>query len=586
MDLTTLDVKTLEANLKTFLKSQAQFKDYDFEGSNLSALIRILSLNTAMNGFYLNMVHAEQFLDSAQTRSSLVSISKELNYTPRSARSAKARLKLTFTGTEPTYVIEKGRTFSSIVKNDGLIFSVPDTILASSTNGAFAVETDVYEGPYLTDSYVVNYSDETQRFVTTNPNIDTRSLTVAVFEDGQTEGTSYRRATTLLDLKETDKVYFLQAADDRYEVVFGDGVVGYRPPDGSTVLLDYRTTLGANGNGARRFSIDFEIGAGVSNIRVETIQDSSGGDAPETNESIRYYAPRHFQIQERAVSADDYSILLKSEFPEIRAISTYGGEEVNPPMYGRVLVAIDISNADGIPESKRDAYYKFLKKRCGLTITPVFVEPKYTYVDIKTDVLYNINVSTLTPENVSALVLSTISKFADENLNDFESILRYSRLVTAIDQTHPAVVGNQTRLSVYKKIPVSSQFSYSTVDFAMPLYDSYPESGNIRPIEDTRTLWSSEFLVNNEFRHLTDDGNGGLWVATNRGKDTLLLNKVGTVDYRKGVVKIDELRIESAPAPNVNLYAKPANLDVISRHDTILALEISSVVVTAQAIRE
>lgn len=588
LDLTTLDVKTLEANLKTFMRGQAQFKDYDFEGSNLAALIRLLAYNTGLNSFFLNMVHTEGFLDSAQNRSSLVSRAKELNYTPRSARSARARIKLEFNGTQPSYLIEKGRTFTSIVHDNGLLFSVPENLLLTSTNGKFSVETDIYEGSYVADSYVVNYAEETQRFILTNPNVDTRSLTVAVFEDGKVEGDTYRKASTLLGLNERSKVYFLQASETgHYEVVFGDNVLGYRPGDGATVILDYRVTRGSAGNGAKKFSLDFEIGPGATGHKLSTEAVADGGDEPEDNESIRYYAPRHFQIQERATVADDYAILLKSEFPEIRAVSCYGGEDANPPLYGRVIIAIDVTDVDGIPQSKKDEYYRFLKTRNSMTIKPVFVEPNYTYVSIRSRVKYNINVTTLKDENISTLVSTNITDFAQEHLNDFNATLRYSRLVGVIDNAHASVVGNQTELQVYKKLELVTETPQSRkVYFGMKLYDGYPATGTSFPVGDTRTVRSSNYRIGAETRYLTDDGDGKLWVATDKDNKTLLLQQVGTVDYWNGVVQITNLTVQALDGPYLKLYAKPADLDVRSPADTILEVEADEIQVTVEAIRE
>lgn len=579
---------TLEASLKAYMRSQAQFKDYDYDGSNMAALIRILALNTHKNAFYLNMVHAEGFLDSAVTRSSVVSHAKELNYVPRSPRSAAARVSVTFNGTNPTYVIEKGRTFSSVIRNRGLVFSIPETLLLTSTDGAFSFETDIYEGRYVTDSYIVNQSDETQRFILANPSIDTRSLAVVVYENGQVDGYSYVRSSTLLDVSETSNVYFLQASDlGQYEVVFGDGVIGNSPADGSTVIFDYRISGGEEGNGARVFNRDFEIGAGVSNVRVTTISNAEGGAAAESIESIKYYAPRHFQVQERAVVASDYSVLLKTQFPEIRAVSAYGGEDAVPPRYGKVIIAVDVTDVDGIPQSRRDEYYSFLKRRAGLTIDPIFVEPKYTYAAITIDVDYNLNVTTMSPDNLRSIVHDAVMEYADDYLGDFERILRYSRLVTLIDRAQTSIVGNETSIRVYKKVELErNSLNDVSMDFAMALYDGYPETGSSFPATDQRTLRSGPFVVGGETRYVTDDGAGALWVATDRGNTTVLLQEVGTVDYATGKVVVTNMEVDTFDGAFVKFYARPSGLDVVTRQDTILEVESDEVRVSVNAVRE
>lgn len=588
LDLVSLDVPTLEASLKAYMRSQSLFKDYDFDGSNIAALIRLLALNTHKNAFFLNMIHSEGFLDSALTRGSVLSHAKELNYTPRSPRSAEANVTVTFNGSNSAYVIEKGRTFSTIIRNRGLVFSVPETKVVTSTNGFFQFQTSLFEGRYVTDSYIMNRQDETQRFILTNPSIDTRSLTVVVYEDGATTGSTYVRSTTLLDLDETSNVYFLQASEHgQYEVVFGDSVIGRRPSDGSTLIFDYRVTVGEEGNGAKVFNRDFEIGTGVSNVRVITNRSSENGAAAESIESIKYYAPRHFQVQERAVVASDYSVLLKTQFPEIRAVSAYGGEEVSPPRYGKVFIAIDVSEVDGIPQSKRDEYYEFLKRRAGLTMDPVIVEPNYTYASIVTDVDYNLNVTTLTPDNIRTIVHDTIMEYGDAHLNDFQRTLRFSKLAAEIDAAHASIVGNETRVEVYKKVELKrNDYQSLKLSFDMPLYDGYPETGSSFPVGDLRTIRSGSFNVGGETRYVTDDGAGELWVVTDRGSVTVLLQKVGTVDYASGALEISDMYVETYDGAEVKFWAKPSGLDVVTKHDTILAVEADEVRVSVTAVRE
>lgn len=588
IDLVSLDIPSLEASLKAYMRSQSQFKDYDFDGSNMAALIRLLALNTHKNSFYLNMIHAEGFLDSALTRGSVISHAKELNYTPRSARSAEATINVSFTASNSSFVIEKGKTFSTIIRNRGLVFSVPETKTVTSTNGYFEFQTVLYEGRYVSDSYIVNRHDETQRFILTNPSIDTRSLTVVVYEDGASQGATYTRSSTLLDLDDTSNVYFLQASElGQYEVIFGDSVIGHQPADGATVIFDYRVTVGEDGNGAKVFNRDFEIGPGVSNVRVSTVSNSENGSAAESIESIKYYAPRHFQVQERAVIAGDYSVLLKTQFPEIRAVSSYGGEEANPPRYGKVIIAVDVTDVDGIPQSKRDEYYEFLKRRSGLTMEPIFVEPNFTYASITADVDYNLNVTTLTPDNILTIVHDQIMDFANTYLNDFQKTLRYSRLTTEIDGSHPSIVGNETQVQVYKKVELErNEFQSFNLDFGMSLFDGYPEADSSFPVGDLRTIRSGPFSVSGETRYVTDNGSGQLWVVTDRGSTTVMLQQVGSVDYASGKVQVSNMYVENYDGAEVKFWARPSGLDVVTKHDTILAVEADEVRVSVTAVRE
>jgi hypothetical protein len=589
LSLVNLDVLSLEADYKAFMRGQTAYRDYDYDGSNMAAFIRVLGYNTFKNAFYLNMTLSEGFLDTAQTRASLISHAKELNYTPRSALSAVANVQISFQGKSPTYVIPKGSTFSSVVRNQSQVFSIPNTLLLTSSNGYFNTTTPIYEGPFVADSYVINYSDDTQRILLTNPNVDTSSLTVVVYENGAVDGVPYTRATTLLDIDETDKVYFLQLAEtNQYEVIFGDDVIGYRPGDGATVVLDYRITRGINGNGAKSFTPDFAIGNDVSNVSIVAVSVAADGAPAESDDSIRYYAPRHFQVQERAVTSSDYEVLLRTQFPEIAAVSVFGGEELNPPRYGKVVVAVDINNVDGIPTSKRDEYYSFLKARCGLTITPIFVEPQYTYLSIKTAVLYNVNVTTVTPENLGSLVLQSILSYASAKLNDFEATMRYSRLVEAIDATDPSMVGNQTRVRVYKKLvaPKGQAISGMTVNFKMPLFTGYSESGTTFPTTDIRTVTSQPFNSMGATVFLTDDGSGILWLAQSQGSQVQLMQKVGTVNYDTGTCLITNVQVDGYDGSTLKLYAMTASQDVQSGSDTILSVEAAEVQVSVTPVRQ
>lgn len=582
LDLTALDVPSLEASLTQYLQSQDVFKDYDFQGSNLAALVRILAYNTYKNSWLLNMVAAEGFLDSAQTMSAMLSHSKELNYVPDSGKSASAVIQVSFSGAQSSYLIQKGQSFSSTVKSRGLVFTVPDATVLTSVNGSFSANLSVYEGAYVQDAYVMNYSDDSQRFILTSNSSDTDSLAVGVYEDGKTTPDQYVASSTMLGVTDQSLVYFLQAAESgQYEVVFGDGVVGRRPADGATIILDYRVTVGTDGNGAQVFSRDFDMGQDVTNVVVSTISSSAGGSNAESIESIRYYAPRHFQVQERAVTAEDYAIMLKTQFPEISAVAAYGGEDADPPQYGKVFVAVDVSDVDGIPQSKRDKYADFLKKRVSLTVEPVFVEPKYLYLSIDSSVLYDTSTTTMSSSSVGAVVSAAVFSFAQDNVDDFGTTLRYSRLVATIDGSHPSIVSNSTTIDVYKRVPVTPNSTQSlSVSFGISLYDGYPEAASSFPIGDQRTIRSDTFSVGGESHYLTDDGGGVLWTAVDRGATTVLLDRVGVVDYSRGAMTITNLTLEDAPSGELRIYGRPSSLDVSALADTILQLEQGEVSIT------
>ena len=608
INLVNLDFDTLKSSFTNYLKQQSQFQDYNFDGAALNVLLDILSYNTYKNSFYLNMVFAESFIDSAQLKESLFSHAKELNYLPRSARSSVANVTVTFTasGENQPYVIRKGESFSALIKQDSYTFSVAEDIVLTSSNNSYTSTFNIYEGFYVKDSYVMDYSIPLQKFKITNQNIDTDSLVVLVYEDGEQNPKKFTRATTLLGITERSQVYFVQPSfDASYEVIFGDNVLGRKPKNGSTVVLDYRVTAGALANGARSFSINFDptkSGELISSVNVAVNRyspDTQGaysvnGDSPESNESIRYYAPRHFQTQERAVTVSDYEIILKSQFPEIGAISVYGGEEVSPPRYGKVFVAVDVKNVEGLPEAKKLEYYNFIKSRSPLSIDPIFTEPAFTYVSVDSLIKYNVNLTTRTTQNIKADVLLTITNFANTNLNDFKSTLRYSKFVRAIDDVDSSIVSNDTEVHMYKKIkprllvPQNIDLNFNTALKETDYVSS--ESGfmkNVRhEIKNNRTVHSSFFRYNGEKCIVEDDGSGILRIVKEENNYHYVIRNVGTVNYKTGEIKLINFFLDSFDGNFFKVYVTPAGKDIIGTKNEILSIEPDEVNLIVEAIRE
>lgn len=593
INLVDLDFNSLKTSLISYLKNQDQFKDYDFEGSNLNVLIDLLSYNSFKNTFFLNMVAAEAFLDSAQMENSIISHAKELNYTPRSRRSAKATIQATFqaTGTNQPYTIPKGSSFTSIVKNDLYTFTTAETISVSSANTTFTFTTDVYEGSYFQDSYLYNDQIEFPKFRITNKDVDTSSLTVVVYEDNSEIGVNYKLASTLLDLKETSKVFFLQASQNGYyEIVFGDGVLGQKPKNNSIILLDYRVSKGKLPNGARSFTFNFDPTftpndyEGESDVTVLTI--AQNGEERESIESVRFYAPRHFQVQERAVTTSDYEILLKTEFPEINNISVYGGEDLTPPQFGKVFVAVDIFNVQGLPESKKNEFYNFLKRRSPLSIDPVFVEPDYLYYKINCHVRYNLNSTLLSKERIKTLVTNTIIDYNNINLDDFNVTLRYSKLISSIDNSDPSIVSNVTDIQIYKKVPVLLGTPQNIViNFNLPLRNDVPELASKHPASDVHTIKSSVFTYNGEKVILEDNGEGIVVVSKFDNLFNIRLFNIGTIDYNKGIIRLNNFTIDNYEGLDFKIYAYTADKDISSTTNTVLTLEPSELNITTETVR-
>jgi len=594
INLIDLDFFSLKTNFKNYLRNQKQYKDYDFDGSNMAVLLDTLAYNTFKNAFYTNMLFSESFLDTAQLRGSVVSHAKELNYTPRSSRSSKARVKLEFEATAENqpYLIAKGQTVSATVKNSNYTFSFPETLSISSSNNSFSFETDIYEGVYVKDSYIFTQEgEEIPRFQISNKNVDTDSLVLIVYSDNSTNGAIYTRATSLLDLNFKSQVYFLQCNENQnYEIYFGDNVLGRKPTDYSTIVLDYRIASGPMADNALQFHLNFNPTGSDSELlgsaTLSTINVSKGGADPENIESIRYYAPRSYQIQERTVTAQDYDIALKTQFPEINAVHAYGGELADPPRFGRVFVVVDISDVDGLPESKVREYYNFIKARAPFSIEPIFIEPEYSYLKITANVRYNINVTKIPEQTMVTVVRNAITNYRDENLNDFDVTFRDSKLGKIIDSADVSIVSSILDVWLYKKSTIEPGKKQNlTLNFGTKLLNTIPKKTASYPTKDVSTLKSSAFNYNGRACIFEDDGNGIVNLVETDGDQNRKIGPVGSLDYDTGIVQLNNVTVDTFLGSAVKFYARPEDPDISTKTSTILTIEDDEVFINVTQLR-
>lgn len=598
--LSNLDFDRLKNTFKSYLRGQERFQDYDLEGSNISVLLDLMSYNTYMNSFYLNMVGNEMFLDTAQLRDSVISHAKELNYVPRSFTSAKAKIALQVITSDPNkknIFVPRGTTFTA--KNDDSSsytfvtdqnITINNKLGSNNTNAVFYSDNiSIYEGTYVTESYTINPGTET-RFLITNPKADTSSLRVTVLEDLGATALAYNRAQTLFDLDENSKVYFLQGAENyQYEIVFGDGIVGRQPKNGAVVLLEYRVCNGELPNGLNRFTNDGSID-GETNIQVATIEKATSGSISESNESIKFSAPRAFTTQERAVTNEDFENLLKINFPEINAVSAFGGETLSPPQYGKVFVAVDLIETDKLPQSKVDEYYQFLKPRSVVSIDPVFVNPDYTYIAVTTNIKYNINTTPLNADDIRTLALSAIIKFSQDNINSFNKTLRYSKLVNAIDNSSSGIISNDTDIVGIKYfIPTSlnSNENYQ-LNFGFSLKPTTAGVTSLHQVTTAHAIFSTAITYNNQRAYLEDDGAGLLNFVTIdlRTGQHQILGRAGRVDYDNGILYLDSFNIADYEGNQIKIYGRSAQKDIVSTKDIILNIVDSDVNVAVTEVRD
>lgn len=571
-----LDYTTIRNQLKQWLSTQDLLKDYNFDGSNLGVLLDLLSYNSFHNFFYTNMVASEMFLDSAVLRDSVVSHAKELNYVPRSNLSAVANVSLTFTTNSSVNIvtIPKYTTFTGRIGSNTYSFSTNTSIVAVGGDGVVTANNILlYEGILNNDNYIVDGAPETtQRFLMTNPSIDTSSLYVNSLENGGSQLVYYKRADDLFGLNANSAVYFLQAAENgTYELEFGDGVTGRPPGAGGILTSEYRISSGSIPNGVSIFTNDGPID-GWSGISIVCNQAASGGTFAEGVGSIKFNAPRHHARQERSVTEDDYESILQENFPEIIAVAAVSGDQLNPPQYGRVALTIALDGIQGLPDGKRDQYSQFLLQYGGLTVKPVFVDPEFLYWGISTTVSYNINVTPVDPSVIKTEVISAINSYNNVILNKFKANLRYSQLSRIIDISDNSIVGNETYIQLIKKfVPVSGPANYA-ISFGQPLSEAV--SGNKSSIN------SSTFKSKGQTYTIQDDGDGNLFVHNNQTKGF----NCGTVDYAQGNIKIQNLQIDSTTP--IKIYAVANQLDVYSTGNVLLTLSPEDVTVRVDQIRE
>ena len=589
IDLVGLDFQTIKTNLKTYLKNNTAFKDVDFEGSNINTLVDLLSYNTYLNSFYTNMVASEMFIDTAQLRDSVISHAKSLNYTPRSFVSATAEIGLTVTPSSPTtnIVIPKGTTFTSRVGSNTYTFSTSSNeVINTSNNGVFTANIMLYEGTYIADSFTMNYSNTSQRFVLSNPTIDTGSVSVTVIEDGGSTTLAYTKTETLIGLTSLTRAYFVEAAENQqYEVRFGDNVFGRKPRDGSVIVVEYRTSSGELPNGASTFLNDGNIDT-HANVSITTISNASGGAINETIESIRYNAPRNFQVQGRAVTATDYETILKANFGDIQSISAYGGEDLVPPQFGKVFISVDVQNADGTPANRIKTFSDFIKDKTPLTVDVVFVDPQFMYVRVISDIKYNVNATTKLSSDIRTAVLSKISAHNTTNLEGFKKTIYYSKLTKDIDSADDSIVSNDTEIRAIKIITPSTNVDQSfEIDFGFPLQSETGVVLNTAEYHYGHTVQSSPFTYEGYRSILVDDTRGLIYVAKLTSGIVEIKKAVGVVDYTNGNITIQNLNVSDYEGVGIKLYVRSNAKDFSSSKNVILAIKDEDVTVTVTPVK-
>ena len=590
ISITELDFFAAKDALKNYLKGQTQFRDYDFDGSNMNVLLDVMSYNTYMNNFYTNMAYSEMFLDTAQTRQSAISHAKELNYLPRSCISSAARVQIDISPNDaPSFIIiPKGTKFTGRTGNTAYTFSTDRSYTVTQVDGLYCVSNiSIYEGKLVTEYYTAT-SGTTQRFILNNTDVDTSSISVAVRASAAAGAvsTEFTRKDSIFGVISTDPVFYIQPTDsDSYEITFGKDVFGKQPVVNNVIEVSYRISSKTAPNGIRTFTSENIAGYPVT---ITTIAKSDGGTDRESIESIRFFAPKSIQIQDRAVTESDYEIILKNQFPEIQAISVYGGEELTPPRYGRVVVAVDVQNAEGVSENNKNAYYTYLKERCPIGIEPIVISPEFMFLNVDAKVYYNTKTTTASESDIRVAAKAAIVAYSTNNLSDFRKTFRFSKLGYDIDKSNANILSNDTEvLAIIPINPVLNTATSYTLNFKNILITDHLLTNNESLTDHKPAIKSSQFTYNGKTAFIQDNGAGVLQILRTTSTGFVYLNRnIGSVNYVTGQIIITNLSVSAFIGAEIKIYGRTASKDIAAPKDRIITIREQDINITVYGVRE
>jgi len=591
LNVSELDFEKIKENLIGFMSNQAEFVGYNFTGSSFDVLLDILAYNTHYNAYYANMVANEMFLDSATLRNSVVARAKHLGYVPRSARGSKASvtLEITPTGTPAVISISKNTQFQGDVDGISYIWCTSNSHSVNiNANGIYTVSTmELSQGIPTTFRYTANTGDVDQKFLLPNANTDTDSLTVVVQNSTtDTESFTYTLANDVTTVNATSKIYFLTENEDgKYEIEFGDGVLGKNLANGNIVILSSLICDADLTNGAKSFSIVSDVG-GYSNVKVMTTSVAGGGQTPEDVEGIKFNAPKNYDAQNRCVTTHDYVSLIKRDYSGAESVVAWGGEDDDPAVYGKVFIAIKPASGAVLSGSTK-AWIQdtILGKRNVVGVTPEVRDPDYLYLKINSTVKYDSGMTTNSASTLKSTITSTITGHGLTALKDFDKAFRYSNLIKKIDESEVSVKSNQTNVSIKRYMyPLLGSSSAYTLKFSNEVY------------HPSNTFWgavtSGEFSYRDSANTLWDgckiqDANGTVQVYRTSGENRILVdNDVGEIIYGSGKMNLlgfAPVAIGSDTTGNttaLDVYVTPSSSDVLPLREQIILIEDADITVT------
>ena len=595
LKVTELDFADIKENLKAFLKQQTEFNDYDFDGSGMSVLLDVLAYNTHYNAMNAHFALNEAFLDSAQIRGNVVTRAKLLGYVPRSILSPRATVTITVdvsaeSGTIPTTLtLPRGTKLKTLIGGEEFQYVVLDNHTAPLASNQFVFSNiTICEGSFREIKYRVDNDIENQKFQLSDDHADTSTLRVRVQENEESTAFDiYTKFESLSTVNEETKTYYLQQNSNEYfEIYFGDGVTGFKPTNNNIVTLDYVITKGDESNGAgdavnslTGFSAVDNVG-GFSTITIQTNALSAGGVEEETSESIRFNAPLTFTSQNRAVTADDYAAIIKKSFANIDSISTWGGEDQDPPEYGRAYIAIKPLLSQTLTEDeKSEITGVILKGKNVVSITPEIVDPNFTNLELDVFFKYNPNLTDRSSTDLQTVVRDTIKDYNFNNLNKFDGVFRHSELLRKIDNSDPSILNSTVRPRMFQNItPVNNALNNFDLVFTSPFFQSGDSTSFV--------LNSTAFKINSEdcfFGDIPIAGSTTRQVIVYKkvaGANVTVIANAGTLDVPNGKITLNSFQPDTTDV--IRLTLTPNSLDLAPKRDQLLTIDDTRVTITPE----
>ena len=591
LNISDLDFDQIKTNLRTFLQSQSEFQDYNFEGSGLSIMLDVLAYNTHYLAFLANMSTNEIYLDSADIRNNIVSLAKMIGYTPSSPRAPRADVDIVVnsaTGTSIT--MNKGTVFTTTVDNTQYQYVNNEDITVVPASGVYRFSNvTLYEGTLVTFKYTVDSNDPDQRFVIPSNKADTSTLKVTVQNSAvDTTTSTYTFASNYSNVNSTTKSFFLQEAEDgRFEVYFGDGITGQNVSDGNIVILEYIVTNRTESNGANSFTLSGNIG-GFTDVAITTNSASQGGADAETSDSIKFNAPLSYAAQNRAVTTSDYEVFVRNLYPNALSVSAWGGEDDEVPVYGVVKISINPLSGSTLTAATKADIVAQLKRFNVASVRPEIVDPDITNVILNSNVRYDSKATTKTAETLRSNVITAITNYNTNTLQRFDGVFRYSKVTGLIDDVDDSIVSNITTVRMRKSFtPLLSTSARYDVYFRNAFYNPHPGHNAAMGGILTSTGFTVSGNANEMF--LDDDGSGNVRrYYLDAGVKTYANTEQGTINYTTGQITLNSLNITAvsnirgATATAVELTIIPNSNDIVPVRNTIVQVDIANSTFTVE----